>query len=117
MRKRPTQKQLAFYTLYKNFKQNPSRFVSIWEFVGLIHIDPLNCSFLRSFKCPTRVSDIFEENPRLLQRQIVIRDGTRYYEYRIVPTVEPEFVEEESLKEFYKLIKLYELEKEIKKEI
>lgn len=112
-----TQKQAAFYTLYDEFRRAKAlptpeermdafRFVPTFEFVGEIHIPELGIWVLRSYKCPTRLTDIFQENPRLLDRHLITgKSGAKYYGYRFKKDVTPECIEDPILREFYGKIK------------
>lgn len=79
-----TQKQMAFYRLYQNFVESPLKFIETWRFVGEIEIKEARTWGLMSYKCPTRLTDIFLENPNLLERVMVKgKSGSNYYAYRI----------------------------------
>lgn len=84
MAKKLTQKQIAFCKLYMDRHEDKNRFVPAWEFVGEIMIKPLNRWVLMSYKCLTRLTDIFKENPALLDRTLVDgKSGSKYFAYRI----------------------------------
>jgi len=106
MTKRITQKQLAFYKLYKFYKEDPERFADAWEFGGEIYVEEFNSWELMSYKCPTRLTDIYQENPMLLERRLKTgKSGSRYYQYRIAPNPSATKIHDKSLFEFYKQIK------------
>lgn len=112
-----TQKKAAFYTLYREFREakalpeaqgriNAFRFIPTWEFVGEIHIPELGVWVMRSYKCPTRLTDIYQENPGLLERKLIIgKSGSKYYGYRFSAQARAELIKDETLREFYKSIK------------
>lgn len=97
---------MAFYTLYKAYKESPERYLPTWEFVGEVYIEELGSWTMRSYKCPTRLTDIFQENPRLLERKMITgKSGAKYYGYRFVHGVNIGLIEDQRLHEFYKVIK------------
>lgn len=103
---RVTQKQMALYKLVKENRENRDRYVPTWEFVGEMEIKELGKWVLMSYKCPTRLTDIYQENPRLLERtQIRGKSGSKYYGYRLRHGSSSDDIIEESLKEFYPKIR------------
>lgn len=97
---------MAFYKLYKSFREDPERFVPTWEFGGEMYVSELDKWVLMSYKCPTRLSDIMRKNPDLLQRQEVVgRSNSRYYAYKIRQGVQAKHVLDPILSEFYNKIK------------
>lgn len=101
-----TQKQVAFYKLYSSWLEDKERYVPLWEFLGEMYIKPINTWVLMSYKCPTRLSDIFNENPTLLERKLITgKSGSVYFGYRLRIGVKPEDILDPKLYEFYKLIK------------
>jgi hypothetical protein len=101
-----TQKQLAFYKLYTSYKEDPEKYHPTWEFGGEIFIKELNKWELMSYKAPTRLTDIFQENPKLLDRRMVKgKSGSKYYEYKIAPNPSLEKIRDVSLEQFYLRIK------------
>ena len=112
-----TQKQAAFYTLYDEFRRAKAlptaeertaafRFVPTFEFVGEIHIPELGVWVLRSYKCPTRLTDIYQENPRLLDRKLITgKSGAKYYGYRFTKDVSRDSIDDPILRDFYDKIK------------
>lgn len=96
--KKVTQKMLAFYLLYREYKENRGAFIPTWRFVGELDIKELNMWGMASYKCPTRLTDIFQENPNLLDRELVTgKSGAKYYQYRIREGVTPEDLRDPSL--------------------
>ena len=101
-----TQKKAAFYKLYKEFKEDPKRYVAIWEFVGEIYVEPINKWVLMSYTCPHRVFEVYSENPGLIERKMLQgKSGSSYYGYRIREGVTVDDIEEDTLREFYALIR------------
>lgn len=107
MKNKITQKQLAFYKLYKKFKDNHEEYLDTWEFGGEIHIIELGRWELMSYKCPARLSDIYNENPDFLERRIVTgKSGSKYFQYRITNISNPiEKLVDPILLEFYRKVK------------
>lgn len=106
MKYKTTQQQMAFYKLYEERKKDPERYVAIWEFVGEIFIKPTNKWELMSYTCPHRVFEVYQENPDLIERKMLIgKSGAHYYGYRLNINVSVEYIKDEKLKDFYKLIK------------
>lgn len=101
-----TQQEMAFYKLYIERGKDPLRFVPTWEFGGEMLIEELNTWVLMSYKCPTRLTEIYQKNPGLLQRQLTTgRSGSSFYEYRINPSVSVENIRDPKLIKFYQRIK------------
>ena len=101
-----TQQQMAFYKLYTEHHKDAERFVAIWELVGEIFIKELNKWELMSYTCPHRVFELYSENAGLIERKMLTgKSGAHYYGYRLVLQPKAEYIKNESLFEFYKLIK------------
>ena len=106
--KKVTQKQMAFYVLYKSFK-NPETtgdYIPTWKFVGEMRIPEKYTWVMMSYKCPTRLTDLYQENPELLERkQITGKSGSKYYTYRFSPYATPSKILDPKILKFYKEIK------------
>lgn len=101
-----TQKKAVFYILWKAYKENPEQYTPAWKFVGELAVPELNKAFFMSYKCPTNGLDIYFDNPGLIERRYFTgKSGAKYYEYRIAPNPSVEKIKDESIIEFYKLIK------------
>lgn len=101
-----TQKQLAFYVLYKAMKETPREYVPTWRCVGEIYVEELGKWEMMSYKCPTRLTDIYQENPGLLERiGITGKSGAHYYGYRIRQDVSPADVKDTKLAHFRSIIR------------
>lgn len=106
MAKKITQKQMVFTKLYLEFKKDPDRLIPIFEFVGEMEIPQFKRWVLMSYKCPARLTEIFQENPDLLHREwIKGKSGARYYGYKIKKTVQSEDVQEKTVKDIYESLK------------
>lgn len=104
-----SQKQLVFYVLYREQKKDLERYVSAFEFVGEIFVEPVSAWFLMSYKCPTRLTDIFQENPNLLERKLITgKSGAQYFCYRFKGNLLVDNICDDTLRSFYYLIKEYE---------
>ncbi len=101
-----TQKQMAFYKLFSARSEDPERYVSTWEFLGEMFIKELNQWVLMSYKCPTRLTDLFQENPQLLERKLVTgKSGATYYGYRLRVGGTKEDIKDVLIKKFYHRLK------------
>ncbi len=109
MRKKITQEQMVFYKLYSAFREDAERFVPAWEFGGEMFIKELGKWVLMSYKCPTRLTDLFQENPTLLERKEVMgKSGSTYFAYRFRPGVSRADIQDESIRELYDRVKFNE---------
>ncbi len=114
--KRITQKQLAFYKLYKVYRKDHEQYINTWEFLGEVFIEELNRWEMMSYKCPTRLTDLYQENTKLLIRRVIKgKSGASYYQYKLFqPNIEK--IEDVSIRVFYQeihsVIKDYERTKE-----
>lgn len=101
-----TQKQMAFYKLYQWLHEKKGIYVATWEFVGEIYIKELKEWVMMSYKCPARLSDIFNENPGLLDRKLIKgKSGSEYFGYKFNTDVTDAHIKDPILREFYKLIR------------
>lgn len=101
-----TQKQLAFYVLYKAMKETPYEYVPAWKCVGEIYVEELGKWEMMSYKCPTRLTDIYQENPDLLERTVIVgKSGAHYYGYRIRQSVSPYDIKDKKLSMFRSMIR------------
>lgn len=101
-----TQKQMAFYKLYTARAEDPQRYVSTWEFLGEMFVKELNEWVLMSYKCPTRLTDLFQENPTLLERKLIRgKSGAEYFGYRFKEGVGAADIRDSKILEFYQKIK------------
>lgn len=107
VRSKITQEQCAFYILYKEHHKDPEAYhsPSIVD-VGDVLIEELNEWVFTTWKTPTRLTDIFQDNPNLLERIAVkARAGNYYFKYRIRKGVTKADIVDPSLSHFYSLIK------------
>lgn len=101
-----TQKQCAFYVLYREHRNDPDRYVPAWEFGGEMQIPELNKWVLMSYKCPARLTDLFQENPGLLERELITgKSGSTYYGYRLAHNTTPAAIRDPHIRAFYQKIK------------
>ena len=100
--KKISQKLLAFYRLYKLSKEKPEEYLKTWECLGEIHVEEFNHWGFMSYKCPTRLTDLYQENPDLFERvEVKGRSGTKYFAYRIAIGADKSMIKDPTLKEFY----------------
>ncbi len=101
-----TQKQLAFYILYKARENDPEEYIPTWKFVGELQITELNLWEMASYKCPTRLSDLNQENPNMLERILIEgKSGAKYYSYRLRVGITPQDMIDPAIYSFYKHLK------------
>lgn len=104
--KKVTQKQMAFYKLYSARAEDPERYVSTWEFLGEMLIKEINEWVLMSYKCPTRLTDLFQENPTLLERKLIKgKSVAKYFVYRFRAGMTGADIKDSRILEFYRKIK------------
>lgn len=95
-------KQAIFYILYKKFKEGKGEYVPVYAFMGETFIAELNKWGYVSHECSARASEMFKENPGLLNRaRINGKSGAMYYGYRISPDVKPYMIKDPSMSDFY----------------
>lgn len=106
-----TQEQCAFYILYLESKKDKEAYhsPSIVD-VGDVYVKEYGVWVFTTWKTPTRLTDIYQRNPDLLQRvSATARAGNKYYKYRINTQARIEFIKDQQLLEFYNKIKSYKL--------
>lgn len=109
MAKKLTQKELVFYKLYKERLKDAERFVNVWEFIGEIYIEELDTWGFMSYTCVHRAFEVYDENYGLVERKKVTgKSGSRFYAYRLSPSVSVSNIREPKLLKLYKTIKKYE---------
>lgn len=102
-----THEQAAFYILYGLSKKDPEAYhaPSVVD-VGDVHVAELNEWVFTTWKTPTRLTDIYQQNPLLLERtEARSRAGTKYYRYRVSVNAKPEFIKDPQLRTFYERIR------------
>lgn len=105
--KKVTQEQCAFYILYKESKKDKEAYhsPSIVD-VGDVHIEELDVWVFTTWKTPTRLTDIYQDNPNLLERiSVKARAGNSYYKYRISTSASAGLIKDKTLLDFYNKIK------------
>lgn len=74
-----TQKELAKEVL----RQNRGQFIPTWKFVGEINYKDEGW-YMMSYKCPARLSEIYQEYPGKIERRLTVgKSGAKYYEYKL----------------------------------
>lgn len=101
---------MAFYKLYIERKATPERYIPTWEFGGEMFIKETGKWVLMSYKCPARLSDLFLENPNLLERkELEGKSGAKYFGYRLRPGVQVRDIVDPNVREFYEVVKRNEV--------
>lgn len=97
---------MVFYKLYIERRKDPLRYVPAWEFGGEMFVKEKGLWVLMSYKCPTRLTELYQENPNLLERsEIVGKSGSKYFGYRFRENCQPKDIVDKGLREFYQVIK------------
>lgn len=111
-----TQKRAAFYKLLSEYRQEKKaaeladraenhRYIPTWEFGGEMLIKELNEWVLMTYKCPTRLTDLYQENPTLLERELLTgKSGAHYYGYRIRSGAGAADIKDSRILDFYRKI-------------
>ena len=95
-------KMMAFYFLWKRHQDDKDAYIPIWQFVGELHIPELKTWVMASHKCTARVSDMYLENPDLLDRNLVKgKSGAEYFEYKFTNNVTRNLIKDLKLRLFY----------------
>ena len=102
--KRISQQQAIFYRLIQNRNDGDNRFLSAWEFQGFIEMPEFRERFFMSYECSARLSEMYSENPGLLERKWM--HGRRhFYGYRIAEDASAKSITDASLRALYKELK------------
>lgn len=97
---------MVFYKLYSARAEDPERFLPTWEFLGEMFVKELNEWVLMSYKCPTRLTDLFQQNPTLLERKLIKgKSGAEYFGYRFREGVGSADIKDSRILKFYQKIK------------
>lgn len=84
-------------------ERKTQEYIPTWRFVGELEYHTkqgLRYGFM-SYKCPTRLTDIYQDNPGFLERKLVEgRSGSKYFAYRISPGVSRSVVVDKALTAF-----------------
>ena len=80
-RRKISMKEAIFYRLYQHFKSDKrADFIPVFEFMGEVWCEELKLWGFVSFEVSARLSEIFSENPGLLERTSIYgKSGARYY--------------------------------------
>lgn len=96
----------CLYILYKQHNENWELFIPPSAVDrGDLLIEELNMWVFTTWKTPARLTDIFQDNPDLLQRvQVKSKSGSKYYKYRLHENFTPMLIVEKPLREFFDAI-------------
>lgn len=101
-----TQHQGIFYQLYQSRKQDPKKYIPIWQLIGEVEVPELGLWAYISYEVSARMSELYKDNPTLFERTLITgKTGAKYYAYRIKIDVTPEDMRDQDLVTFYKKIK------------
>lgn len=107
-KKKITQKEAIFYTLYKAFKETPGEYIPVFKFMGEVYCKELGLWGFVSHECSARSSEMRKENPGLIEiTTITGKSGAKYYGYRFSADAKAELIKDESLLKFYKSLKAH----------
>lgn len=102
-----TQKQAVFYRLYSAFKGGNRALIPVYDLMGEVEIVPLGVWGFVSYEVSARLSEMFSENPGLLERKwIKGKSGAEYYGYRISENASRAAISDPKLASFYQKIQL-----------
>jgi len=105
-KKKITQKEAIFYTLYQAFKETPGEYIPVFKFMGEVYAKEVGLWGYVSHECSARASEIKSSNPHLIESiTITGKSGAKYYGYRINPNTEKGTLPDQSLVAFYNKIK------------
>lgn len=100
-----TQHQAIFYQLYKLRQKDPEAYIPIWQLIGEIYIEELQTWAFVSYEVSARTSELWSDNPGLLDRKKVRgKTGAEYFAYRIHPLVSAESIKDPKLEAFRQTI-------------
>jgi hypothetical protein len=95
---------LAFALLYQN--KSSGEYIPAWKFVGEIEVQKIGTYGFMSYKCPARLSDLYNENPGLLERTMLEgKSGAKYYGYRFGASARRENIADKKMLAFYERIR------------
>lgn len=105
-RRKITQKEAIFYQLYNSFKEDPSVFIPVFEFMGEKYCEELGLWGFVSHECSARCSEMKKENPNLIESTTITgRSGAKYYGYRLKSNASAAYIEDKKLLDFYERLK------------
>ena len=101
-----THKMACFYILLKQHQEDRIKYISPSTVdIGDVYIEETKEYIFTTWKTPTRLTDIFQENPGLLERiSVKSKAGQNYYKYRLNINFTEFFIQDPKLKEFFKKI-------------
>lgn len=102
MKSRLSQKETIFYVLYKKFKEGKGDYVPVFHVMGETYCEELKKWGFVSYECSARLSEMFKENPGLIQRHTIAgKSGARYFGYRINPSPSQGLIKDDTLLDFH----------------
>ncbi|OGG65139.1 hypothetical protein A2Z56_02510 [Candidatus Kaiserbacteria bacterium RIFCSPHIGHO2_12_45_16] len=104
--KKITHEMAVFYILFTEHLKNREQYhpPNIVD-VGDVLVKELNKWVFTTWKTPARFSEIFQENPDLLERVLVkSKSGSKYYKYRLNINFVPRLIKDGRLQEFFEAI-------------
>lgn len=105
MKHRLSQKETIFYILYKKSKEDKEAYVPVFQVMGETFCKELNKWGYVSYECSARLSEMFKENPGLIERRTITgKSGARYYGYRITIYPKIELIKDPVLVELHRRI-------------
>lgn len=105
-RKKITQKEAIFYTLYRAFKDTPGEYVPVFKFMGEVYVPEVGKWGFVSHECSARASELRTENPGLIEKTTITgKSGAKYYGYRFSANAKPDLILDKNLLSFYQVIK------------
>lgn len=100
-------REAIFYQLYQHFKSEKREdFVPVFQFMGEVWCEPVGKWGFVSFEVSARLSELYSENPGLIERKMLEgKSGSQYYGYRLAPNANANMIKDMKLFEFYQSIK------------
>lgn len=105
-RNKISMKEAIFYQLYKHFKsEKRADYIPVFGFMGEVFCEEVKKWGFVSFEVSARFSELFKENPGLIERQSITgKTGARYYGYRLSPGANANLIKDPKLFAFYQAI-------------
>jgi hypothetical protein len=118
MKNKITMYQAIFYQLYMARKKDKERYIPIWKLIGEVYVKELDKWAFVSYEISARISEMYYENPLLLERKHVIgKSGSRYYAYRLSQRVSVSAIRNEKVLSFYLRLKKSIKQRELRNEL
>lgn len=101
-KKKITQKEAIFYTLYKAWKETPGEYIAVFKFMGEVYCNELDLWGFVSHECSARASEMRTENPDLVQHVTITgKSGAKYFGYRLNPQATVDMIKDGALLKFH----------------